>query len=193
MWLGVLLEMCLKSKWTFPQVADKVILKADTPSFKLIPQNICPPWSAAKSKFKPLLNFHINIRTNSKRAFTPPRSLCYRPCYCGCPSVILILCGYEVFTTGRFMFSLASLFALVFFHSCYHLTWGRESWSMCFSCICFFILHALIAVLFLFLVVSGIGCGNCSCDCGPPWTFILTFLHQPWLLTNRLTQTASPI
>ena len=37
--------------------------------------------------------------------------------------------------------------------------WERESWFMCFSCICLFILHALICVRFLFLLVSGVGCG----------------------------------
>ena len=42
---------------------------------------------------------------------------------------------------------------------------------MCFSCICLFILHDLISVHFLFLLVSGIGCGCCT-SC----TFLLTVL-----------------
>ena len=33
---------------------------------------------------------------------------------------------------------------------------------MCFSCICLFILHALIFFLFLFLLVSGVGGGFCT-------------------------------
>ena len=35
---------------------------------------------------------------------------------------------------------------------------GRGSWSICFSCICLFIMHASISVLFVFLLVSGIDC-----------------------------------
>ena len=33
-----------------------------------------------------------------------------------------------------------------------HFALGRESWSMCFSCICLFILHELISVFLLFLL-----------------------------------------
>ena len=37
---------------------------------------------------------------------------------------------------------------------------GEEGgWFMCFLCIYLFILHALISVIFLFLLVSGVGCG----------------------------------
>ena len=54
-------------------------------------------------------------------------------------------------------------FFFVFFFSpvkhCDHLGLGRESWSMCISCICLFILHVLISVHFLFLLVSGNGYG----------------------------------
>ena len=39
---------------------------------------------------------------------------------------------------------------------------------MCFSCMCLFILHALICVPFLLLLVSGLAV---ACDCGTPWTF----------------------
>ena len=42
---------------------------------------------------------------------------------------------------------------------CDQVAWGKESWSMCFSCVCLFIFHALIFVLFLFLFESGVGCG----------------------------------
>ena len=40
-----------------------------------------------------------------------------------------------------------------------YLSRPDRSWSMCFSCICLFILHALIFVFSLFLFVSGFGCG----------------------------------
>ena len=59
MWLGVLLEMYVWNSNGHFLVADKVILTADIPTFKMIPQNPSPPWGAAKSIFKPLLNFHI--------------------------------------------------------------------------------------------------------------------------------------
>ena len=40
-----------------------------------------------------------------------------------------------------------------------YLAWGRESLSVCFSCICLFVLYVLVFVIFLFLLVSGVGCG----------------------------------
>ena len=36
--------------------------------------------------------------------------------------------------------------------------WGRESWSICLSCLCSFILHALFVVVVLFLLMSETGC-----------------------------------
>ena len=63
--------------------------------------------------------------------------------------------------TGLFMSNLALLFVLVFFQSFYHwdhLAWEREGWFMSFSCICLFILHVLMFVLFPFLLVSEVGC-----------------------------------
>ena len=42
-----------------------------------------------------------------------------------------------------------------------HLAWGREIWSKYFSCICLFILHALLYVFFLFILVSAVGCDLC--------------------------------
>ena len=54
------------------------------------------------------------------------------------------------------------LFVLVFLHSfqqCHHLAWGRGSCSVCFSCICLFVLNVLVFVIFLFLLLSGVGCG----------------------------------
>ena len=53
----------------------------------------------------------------------------------------------------------------VFLH-CNHLAQGRESWSVCFSCICLFC-----GCLFPFLLMSGIGWDLCSI----PWTFLFTF------------------
>ena len=41
---------------------------------------------------------------------------------------------------------------------------------MCISCICLFIFHALISVLFLFLLVPGAA----VCDCDTPWIFLNT-------------------
>ena len=70
------------------------------------------------------------------------------------------------------------LFVLVFLHSflhCDHLAWGRGHWFVCFSCICLFVLYVLVFVIFLFLLVSGLGW---VCDCGTPWTFLLTFLYH---------------
>ena len=59
---------------------------------------------------------------------------------------------FVVFTTERFMLSLTLLFVLIFFSPvwyCDHLKRGRESWSVYFSCMCMFTLHAMISVLFL--------------------------------------------
>ena len=78
-----------------------------------------------------------------------------------------------VYVIGRFMFSIALLFVLVF-QSCKHfdhLAWGRGSWSMCFSCNSLFILLALFVILFLLLLVSGVDSGF---RMGTPWTFLLT-------------------
>ena len=51
---------------------------------------------------------------------------------------------------------------------------GRESWSMCFSCIGLFILYALISVIFSSAWCQGL---DVVCDCGTPWTFLLNVLH----------------
>ena len=77
-----------------------------------------------------------------------------------------------VFTTGRFVLSLALPFVLVFCQSCFAL------WS--FLAI-FFFLHALYFVLFLFLLVSGAGCDLCL------WHshFLLTFLFSNKRTTHR--------
>ena len=62
------------------------------------------------------------------------------------------------------MLSLALLFFLVFYSTvkhCDHLAWGRELWSMRFSCYQLFILHALNFALYLFLFVAGVVCDLC--------------------------------
>ena len=53
-----------------------------------------------------------------------------------------------------------SLFSYFFipFIPCDHLAWRRGGWSMCFSCMCLFVLHVSVFVLFLFILVSGVGC-----------------------------------
>ena len=45
------------------------------------------------------------------------------------------------------------------FQHCDHLAWGKGSWSVCFSCICLFVLYVLVFVIFVFLLVSDVGCG----------------------------------
>ena len=70
--------------------------------------------------------------------------------------LVLILCGFVVFSMGHFMLSLAIRFVLVFFFlSPFNIvitSFGEESADL-------FILHVLIFVHFLFLLVSGAGCG----------------------------------
>ena len=41
---------------------------------------------------------------------------------------------------------------------------------MCFPCVCLFVLHGFVFVFFLFLLVSA-----AVCECGTPWTCLLTF------------------
>ena len=48
----------------------------------------------------------------------------------------------------------------------------RKSWSMCFSCICLFILHVLTFVLFLYLLVSEV---TAAYNCCNPWSFFFFF------------------
>ena len=71
---------------------------------------------------------------------------------------------------GRFMFSLALLFVFVVFFVClcvfvlvFLALWsprlGKREVVYVLLCTCLFILHALIFVLFLFLLVTGIRCG----------------------------------
>ena len=57
---------------------------------------------------------------------------------------------------------------------CDHLAWGRESWTVCFSCISLFVLYVLILSFFSSSWCRGLAA---VCDCGTPWSFLLTFLR----------------
>ena len=50
---------------------------------------------------------------------------------------------------------------------------------MCFSCICLFILHALMVVLSTSSWCQGLAAAS---DCGTPWTFLLTF----WMFSQNI-------
>ena len=91
--------------------------------------------------------------------------------------MVLILCGFVVFTTGRLVLSLASLFVLVFFYStvwrCGCFAWRRGGCGLCAS-------RALLVYLarFGFCPFSlplGVGDLAAAYDCGAPWSFLLTF------------------
>ena len=73
------------------------------------------------------------------------------------------------------MFSAFHVFTFSFIspgNHCEHLAWGRENAGICFSCICLFILYALLSVFF-----SSSWCQvlTVGCDFNTPWTFPLTF------------------
>ena len=46
---------------------------------------------------------------------------------------------------------------------------------MCFSCICLFVLYGLVFVIFSSSWYRGLAV---VCDCGTPWTFLLTVLKD---------------
>ena len=54
---------------------------------------------------------------DSKSVLNTPGSSCYWPFYGGGPGVVLILCDFVVYSTGRLMLSLALLFVLVLLKS----------------------------------------------------------------------------
>ena len=60
---------------------------------------------------------------------------------------------------------------IAFVSTCDYLAWGRESWSVCFSCIRLIIFHALI--FFSSLWCLGL---SAAYDCGTPGIFLLTFM-----------------
>ena len=53
---------------------------------------------------------------------------------------------------------------------------GEEGAGLCASraFVCLFVLYVLVFVIFLFLLVLGVAS---VCDCGTPWTFLLTFWY----------------
>ena len=68
--------------------------------------------------------------------------------------LFLFYAAMWIFTTGRFIFSLFSCVLVSFVSIVVTSLWEeRESWFMCFSCICLFILHALMFVLFVFFLM----------------------------------------
>ena len=91
----------------------------------------------------------------------------------GGPGVILILCGFVVFTTGCFILSLALLFVLV--QSCLALWSPRLGKRE--------LVYVLLVHLFVYfervnfcpfsLPLPGLAV---AFDCGTPWTFLLTVL-----------------
>ena len=92
----------------------------------------------------------------------------------GRPGVILILCSFVVFTTARFMLSLALLFVLEFsvlvalWSPCDHHPAGEERSGLYVTdaFVCLFILKALIFVpVFSFSRCQGLAA---ACDCGTP-------------------------
>ena len=110
------------------------------------------------------------------------------------PGVVLILCGFVVYTSGRFMFSLALLFVLVFFfqsfqHVCSPRLGKRQ---LVYVRLVHFFLRTLIFVLSIFLLVSVLAA---TCDCGTPWTFPLTVsIHLPWASnTSGLLSQGEPL
>ena len=48
---------------------------------------------------------------------------------------------------------------------------------MCVLCICLFVLYVLVFVIFPSSWRRGLAA---VCDCGTPWTFLLTFLQIIW-------------
>ena len=61
---------------------------------------------------------------------------------------------------------------------------------MCFECICLFMLLLSISVLFLFLLVSGL---TAACDCGTPWTSVVTFMPCDYPRFLRVLTLTGPV
>ena len=88
-------------------------------------------------------------------------------------------CSYFVwlglYTTGRFMFSLALLFVLVFFSpfSIVITSFGEERAALCASCafICIFCTRYVLSI-FSSSWYQGLAA---ACGCGTRWTFLFTF------------------
>ena len=89
-----------------------------------------------------------------------------------CTSYFLWLCGfdYEAFHVDPYLASCSQVFSILF--SIVITSLERECLSMCFSCICLFILHALFYVFSSSSLYQGLAV---ACDCGTPWIFIKHF------------------
>ena len=67
----------------------------------------------------------------------------------------------------------------------YHLSWGRGIWSVRFSCICLFVFYGLVFVIFSSSWCRGL---TVVCDCGTPWTFLLTVLKDSNQTIGKTTE-----
>ena len=56
---------------------------------------------------------------------------------------------------------------------------------MCFSCICLFVLYGLVFVIFSSSWCRGLAV---VCDCGTPWTFLLTVLKDSNQTIGKTTE-----
>ena len=56
---------------------------------------------------------------------------------------------------------------------------------MCFSCICLFVLYGLVFVIFSSCWCQGLAV---VCDCGTPWTFLLTVLRDSNQTIGKTTE-----
>ena len=56
---------------------------------------------------------------------------------------------------------------------------------MCFSCICLFVLYRLVFVIFSSSWCLGLAV---VCDCGTPWTFLLTVLKDSNQTIGKTTE-----
>ena len=56
---------------------------------------------------------------------------------------------------------------------------------MCFSCICLFVLYGLVFVIFSSSWSRGLAV---VCDCGTPWTFLLTVLKDSNQTIGKTTE-----
>ena len=108
----------------------------------------------------------------------PPGGLCCWPFWGGRRGIVFVLCGFVVYAAGASCFrvfpcSLSSCFVFPFGVVVASLA-GRElvcvllvrlfvcfvgGWSVYFSCVCLSVLCVLVFVIFLFLLVSAVGCG----------------------------------
>ena len=140
------------------------------------------PWLQSFFAFIFIMIFHIKLKRilNWRLMFylwlAPPGSKLVD--LFQCPNVILILCGFVVFTTGRFVWSLALHFVLVllFFSVLFSIvitSFGEERADLCAfrAFVCLFCMRWFLSIF------SSSWCQGLAavCDCGTPWIFLLTF------------------